>query len=115
MQLNRLCSVKLYVSKSSEEQTYNSDNENIYHPKFAWFAERSSLADINPKSYNLTAFELVNPLLYFYFPRFECRTFWKDLKSTLPSLLCCDYVTSLISIFISIFISLIYIFRVIKV
>ena len=42
---------------------YNSGNENIYHAKFAWYAERSSLADINPKSCHLIAFELVNPLL----------------------------------------------------
>ena len=42
MQLNRLCNVKLHVFKSSAERTYNSDNENIYHPKFAWYAERSS-------------------------------------------------------------------------
>ena len=49
--------------KSSVESTYNSDNENIYRPKFAWYAERSSLADINPKSCHLTAFKPVNPLL----------------------------------------------------
>ena len=48
---------------SPEERTNNSENENIYHPKFAWYAERSSLADINPKSYHLIDFELVNPLL----------------------------------------------------
>ena len=50
MQLNRLYNVKLHVFKSSGERTYsyNSDNENIYHSKFAWYAERSSLADINP-------------------------------------------------------------------
>ena len=38
------------------------DNENIYHAKFDWYTERSSWADINPKSYHLTAFVLVNPL-----------------------------------------------------
>ena len=43
------------------------------------------MTDINPKSYHLIAFEQINPLLYFYFPNFECRIFWKDLKSTLPS------------------------------
>ena len=59
------------------ERTYNSDNKNIYHPKFAWYAERSSLADINPKSYHLIALELVNPLLYIYFPSFEYRVFLK--------------------------------------
>ena len=77
--------MKLHVFKSSGEQTYNSDNKNINHPKFAWYAERSSLADINPKSYHLVAFELVNPLLYIYFPSFEYRIFVKDLKSTLLS------------------------------
>ena len=39
--------------------------------------------DINPKSYHLKAFELVNSLLYIYFPSFEYRIFSKDLKSTL--------------------------------
>ena len=36
LQLNRLNNMKLHVFKSSGERTYNSDNENIYHPK-AWF------------------------------------------------------------------------------
>ena len=85
MQLNRLYNAKLHVFKSSGEWTCNSDNENIYHPKLAWYAERSSLTDINPKSYDLIAFEQVNLLLYFYFYSFECRFFLKDLKSTLPS------------------------------
>ena len=100
MQLNRLYNVKLHVFKSSGERTYNSDNENICHPKFASDAERSSLADINPKSYHLIAFELVNPLFYIYFPSFEYRIFLKDLKSTLPSSVAytrCEFVTSLIS------------------
>ena len=77
--------MKLRVFKSSGERTYNSDNENINHPKIAWYAERSSLADINQKSYHLMAFELVNPLLYICFPTFECGIFLRDLKSTLPS------------------------------
>ena len=85
MQLNRLYKVKVHVFKSLAERTYNSDNENVYHPKFAWYAERSSLADINPKSYHLIiAFELVNPLLYIYFPSFEYIIFFlKDLTSML--------------------------------
>ena len=66
---------KLHVFKSSGERTYNSDNENICNPKFAWYAERNSLADINPKSYHLIAFELLNSLLYIYFPSFEYRIF----------------------------------------
>ena len=53
--------------------------------KFAFYAERSSLADINPKSYHLIAFDPVSPLLYIYFPNLEYRIFLKDLKSTLPS------------------------------
>ena len=53
MQLNRLYNVKLHVFRSSGERTYNSDNENIHRSKFAWYAERSSLTDINPKSYHL--------------------------------------------------------------
>ena len=72
MQLNRLYNVKLHVFKSSGEGTYNSDNENIYHPKFTWYAERSS-----SKSYHLIAFELVNPPLYIYFPGFEYRIFFE--------------------------------------
>ena len=62
-----------------------SDNENIYHPKFAWYAEKSSLAVINPKSCHLIAFEQVNPVLYIYFPSLEYGNFLKDLKSTLQS------------------------------
>ena len=41
--------------------------------------------DINPKSHHLAAFKLINQLLYIIFPSFECRIFFKDLKSTLPS------------------------------
>ena len=42
--------------------------------------------DLNPKSYHLTAFELINQLPYINFPSFECRFFKKkDLKSTLSS------------------------------
>ena len=85
MQLNRFYNVKLHVFKSSGERTYNSDKECTYHPTFAWYAERGSLADISLKSYHLIAFELVDPLLYIYFPSFECRIFVKDLKSMLPS------------------------------
>ena len=77
MQLNRLYSMKLHVFKSSGERTYNSDNENIYDPKFALYAERSSLADINLKSYHLIAFELVNPLPNIYFASFEYRIFFE--------------------------------------
>ena len=45
--------------------------------KIAWYAERSSLADINPKSYYFIAFEPVNPLLYIYFPSFEFGFFFQ--------------------------------------
>ena len=76
--------MKLHVFKSSGEQTYNSDNENMYQSKFAWYAERSSWADISRKSNHLMAFELVNPLLYIYFPRSEYITFrkiWPNVES----------------------------------
>ena len=36
---------------------YDSENENSCHSKFVWYAERSSLGDINPKSHHLIAFE----------------------------------------------------------
>ena len=62
MQLNKFYN----VFKSSGEPTYNSDNEKFHHSKFAWYAKRSSLADINPKSHYLIAFNLLNPLLYVY-------------------------------------------------
>ena len=83
MQLNRFYNVKLHVFKSSGEPTYNSDNENIILSLPGM--QRSSLADINPKSYHLIAFELVNPLLHIYLPSFERIISWKDLKSKLPS------------------------------
>ena len=38
--------------------------------------ERSSVADINPCSYHLIAFELVNLPPYIYFPNFEYRIFF---------------------------------------
>ena len=60
-------------------------HKEIYHPSFAWYVERSSSVDINPKSYHLTAFELINQLPYINFPSFECGFFKKDLKSTLSS------------------------------
>ena len=56
------------VLKFLGERTYHSENEQIYHPNFVWFVERSSSADINPKSYHLVAFELMNRLLYINFP-----------------------------------------------
>ena len=39
--------------------------------------------DINPLSYRLTAFELINPVLVFQ--DLNAKFFWKDLKTTLPS------------------------------
>ena len=32
----------------------HSENEQIYHPNFVWYVERSSSGDINPMSYHLT-------------------------------------------------------------
>ena len=58
----------------------NSDNEKIHCTKFAVYEERSSSAGIN----HLIAFELINPLLYIYFPSFEFK-FFNDLKFTLLS------------------------------
>ena len=58
--------------------------QHIYHPTSALYAEKSSLADINPQSYHVTAFELMNPLLYINFPSFERVIVSKDLKCTLP-------------------------------
>ena len=95
MQLSRLYNAKLHGFRSSGERTYNSDNENIYHPKFAWYAERSSPVDIILKSYHLIAFELVNPLIYNYFPSFEYRIFLKISRLRCRRLLRCDFVTSL--------------------
>ena len=41
---------------------------------------------INPESYHLVAFELINPLLlYLNVPSFECRFCLKDMKSKLLS------------------------------
>ena len=57
--LNRLYNLKLHVFKSLGERTYNSENEKIYYPRFALYAERSSSADAK-KSYHLTSFELIN-------------------------------------------------------
>ena len=62
---------------------YNSDNEIFHHSKFAWYAKRSSLADINPKSHYLTAFSLLNPLRYVYLHALNVEFFSKDLKSML--------------------------------
>ena len=43
------------------------------------------LVKIASKGTSLIAFELVNPLLYIYFPSFEYIIFVKDLTSTLQS------------------------------
>ena len=63
LKLDRLHNLKLPVFKFSGEQTNHSENEQVYHPKFVWFEETSSLGDISPMSYHLTAFELTNQLL----------------------------------------------------
>ena len=85
LKLNRLYNLKLPVFKLSGERTNHSENEQIYHPNFVCYAERSSSVDINAASYHLTAFQLINQLLYITFPRLERKIFLKDLKSTLPS------------------------------
>ena len=67
------------------ERTHHSENEDVYHSDFAWYVERSPSVDINPKSYHLAPFELINQLPCINFPSFECRFFLKDLKSALSS------------------------------
>ena len=78
LKLNRLYNLKLPVFKFSGKRTYHSG-------KFAWYVEKNSAVDVSPKSYHLTAFEMINQLPYINFPSFECRFFKKDLKSTLSS------------------------------
>ena len=67
LKLHRLYNLKLPVFKFSGERTYHFENKEIYHPNFAWYVKRSSSVDINPKSYHLTAFELINQLAYINF------------------------------------------------
>ena len=45
------------------------------------------------KSYHFIAFEPVNPILYIYFPSFECGIFWKLWSPRCRRLLSCDFVT----------------------
>ena len=85
LKLNRLYNLKLPVFKFLGERTNHSENEQIYHPNFVWYVERSSSGDINPASCHLSAFELMNQLLYINFPSLKRKIFPKDLKSTLPS------------------------------
>ena len=59
------------------------------------YAETSSSADINPKSCNLTALELINPQHCIYFPCLEHKIFCKILSLRCRCLLRCDFVTSL--------------------
>ena len=63
----------------------HSENENIYHPNFVRYVEASSSEDINLMSCHLTAFELINQLLFMNFPSLERDIFQKDLKSRLQS------------------------------
>ena len=42
------------------ERTNHYEYEQIYHPYFVWYVERSLSGDINPMSYHLTAFEVIN-------------------------------------------------------
>ena len=92
MQMNRFYN----IFKSSGEPTFISDNENFHHSKFAWYAKRSSLADINPKSHYLIAFNLLNPLLYVYLHALNIECFRKIWSLRCRCLLCCDFVTMVI-------------------
>ena len=85
--LNRLYNLKLPVFKFLRERTNHFENQQIYHPNFVWYAETSSLGDINLMSYHLTAFELINQyqLHYITFLSLQRKIFQKDLKSTLAS------------------------------
>ena len=47
-------------SSAQENKSTTLKTSYIYHPSFAWYGERSSSADINPKSFRLTGFELIN-------------------------------------------------------
>ena len=85
LNLIRLYNLKLPVFKFLAERTNHSENEQIYHPKFVWYAETSSSEDTTPMSHHLTAFKLINQLLYINFPSLERKILQKDLKSTLPS------------------------------
>ena len=80
-----LYNLKLSVFKLLGERTNHSKNEWIDHPNIVWCVERSSSRDINPKSYHLTAFDLISQLFYINFSSLERKSFLKDLKSTLLS------------------------------
>ena len=60
--------------------------------KFVMYAEGSSSADINPKSYHLTASEQLNPLLYLTFPSFECKFFIEKLLVYF-AIVCCVVIS----------------------
>ena len=78
--------------------TQKCTSQVFYHPKFAKYVERISSADINATSYHSIAFEVINPLLHIYFPGLERKTFFKYLKSTLPSsvtLLCRNFTMTI--------------------
>ena len=75
LKLNRLYNLKLAVFKFLGERMNHSENEQIYHPNFVQHVEISSSGDINPTIYHLTAFELVNQLLYMNFPSLEHKIF----------------------------------------
>ena len=68
----------------------------IYHPNFVWYLETSSSGDINPMSYHLAAFELINQLLYVNFPSLKRKIVQKDLCLRCRRLLRCDFVTSVL-------------------
>ena len=77
--------LKLHVYRLLGEQTNHSENEWIYYPKIVWHVERNSSGDIDPMSYHLAAFELINQSLYINFAILERNIFLKDPKFTLRS------------------------------
>ena len=54
-----------------ETRLKEKERTTLNHPNFVLSAERSSPGDINPTSYCLAAFELINQLLYVNFPSLE--------------------------------------------
>ena len=73
------------LSSCQDNERITLKTNRIYHPNFVWYVEKSTSGDINPTSYHLTAFELINQPLYMNFLSLEGKIFLKDLKSTLLS------------------------------
>ena len=75
----------MFSSLWEDERTTLRTNKFMIVSLPSTHAVRSSSADFNPKSYDITAYELTNPLHCINFSCFEYKIFLKDLKSTLSS------------------------------